>query len=297
MNGVAGRVNFIRPRLDHTHMSALRHLLHRLSYQLAGRFAVQRMQPSSQLEKAVASAVARALQGKLEPDESYWQDSIERLRQRMSRDDTVLQYRDFGDVRGSPPEPKPVTRTIAEVQAYSVPPHQGLALHVLVRDIRPESCLELGTCLGISAAYIASALDLNERGSLATLEGGKDLSRVASINFSRLGLGNTRFVVGSFEETLPETLLDVPPIDLAHIDGHHDGGATRAYFDRIVQHTSPRAVIILDDIRWSRDMRRAWHAISTHARVTASLDLFTFGVCVTGPPAARKEHIDENAQD
>ena len=53
----------------------------------------------------------------------------------------------------------------------------------------------------------------------------------------------------------------------------------------ILRHTAARAVIVFDDIRWSRDMREAWRSIRSHPRVTRSLALFTFGVCVIGPPA------------
>ena len=99
-----------------------------------------------------------------------------------------------------------MTRTLREVVSYSVPRHEGLALFNLVRALRPTQCLELGTCVGISAAYIAAAIDLNESGRLTTMEGGKDLARVASINFTRMNLGNVTLVSGSFQEMVPEVL-------------------------------------------------------------------------------------------
>ncbi|NNE46371.1 MAG: class I SAM-dependent methyltransferase [Rhodothermales bacterium] len=274
-------VNFGRLSFDPQGMTTLRHLPHRLSYQLAGRIALRRTQPQSEAEAQVHVAVARALKNDLDPAETFWQESIEMLRQKMQRDETTLRYADYGV--GSPDSnpDRTVTRSISEVQAFSVPPHEGVALHALARELRPRNCLELGTCLGISSAYVASALDLNEHGSLTTLDGGKDLSRVASINFSRLGLRNTRFVTGRFDEMLPELLPEIAPVDMAYIDGHHDGAATRAYFEMILQHAAPYAVMVFDDIRWSRDMREAWRSIRTHPEVTAALDLYTFGICVT----------------
>ncbi len=270
-------------------MADIRHVVHRLAYQLAGRTALRKLKPHTDLDATVASSVARALQGRLDPDERLWKDSIERLRRKLSRDDTQLNYTDYGQVTLAAESPSVVSRSIGEVQAFSVPPHQGLALHALVRDARPSICVELGTCLGVSSAYIASALDLNGRGRLITVEGGKDLSRVASINFSRLGLANTRFVTGRFTDVLPELLPEVGPIDLAHVDGHHDASATKDYFHLILEYTAPEAIMVFDDIRWSRDMRDSWHSLRSHPRVTCSLDLFTFGICVIGdkPEAAR----------
>ena len=277
-------------------MADIRHLTQRLIFQLAGRFALQKMKPQAGLETVVAASLARALQGRLSSDERLWSDSIERLRGALSRDDTLLRYTDYGSANSKAGKPETVSRTISDVQADSVPPHQGLVLHVLVRDVRPSRCLELGTCLGISSAYIASALDVNGHGSLTTLEGGKDLSRVASINFTRLGLENTRFVTGPFGEHLAGVLSEQTPIDLAHVDGHHDGPATQAYFEMILGHVGPRAVMVFDDIRWSREMRNAWRTIRTHPRVTGSLDLYTFGVCVIGPPPGQTlEEPNQNA--
>ncbi|MDX1739801.1 MAG: hypothetical protein R3178_00845 [Rhodothermales bacterium] len=190
-------------------MADIVHLSQNLGYQLAGRLALRRMKPETRFDNVVAASVARALQGEIDADEQLWRDSIERMRRTLSRDDTLLTYSDYGHDDPETGAPPVVARTIGEVQASTVPPHHGLALHVLARDIRPSSCLELGTCLGISAAYIASALDANGHGRLTTLEGGKDLSRVASINFSRIGLENTRFVTGRFSEVLPDVLPEI----------------------------------------------------------------------------------------
>lgn len=272
-------------------MADLRHLPHRLGYQLAGRLAIRQMKPGGVIEQRVGQALARVLRRQLDRNELLWQESIENLRGKMARDDTVLAYTDYG---ADDPDRADVRRTIAGVVEDSVPPHQGLALLVLARDLQPETCLELGTCLGVSSAYLASALDLNEHGSLTTIEGGKDLSRVASINFSRLGLRNTRFVTGRFTDVLPGVLQEIAPVDLAYVDGHHDGRATTSYFDLLLRHASPRCVVVFDDIRWSRDMRDAWRSIRAHPQVSASLDLLTFGICVTGSATT---HHDVQAQN
>ena len=44
----------------------------------------------------------------------------------------------------------------------------------LVRELRPHSCLELGTGVGVSAGYQAAAMELNGVGRLLTLDGSAD---------------------------------------------------------------------------------------------------------------------------
>ncbi len=261
-------------------MIALRTLPHRLGFEIAGRTAVRRGQSDHDVAARVRGAISRTLRGELDAGEQYWCDTIEALRVRLRRDATTVTYVDFGTANGSADEPRTVTRTLAEVVRDSVPPHEGQTLFNLVRALRPESCLELGTCLGISSAYIAAALDLNETGKIMTMEGGRDLARVASINFTRMKLSNIALTTGRFDDNLQHVLSQVAPVDFVHVDGHHDGEAAIGYFDRIAAHTAGPSVFVFDDIRWSRDMHAAWKTIASREQVSATYDLFAFGICV-----------------
>ncbi len=265
-------------------MTGIRTLSHRVGFRLAGRLAVRRGKPIDDVDAAVRKALDKAIRGNLEPGEAYWTETIESTRKKMLRDTTTVTYTDYGSSNGRATEPATVTRTLREVVSYSVPRHEGLALFNLVRALRPSQCLELGTCVGISAAYIAAAIDLNETGRLTTMEGGKDLARVASINFTRMNLANVTLVSGPFQERVPEVLPTLEPIDFAYIDGHHDGEATKRYFGQIAGSAASHAVVVLDDIRWSRDMRAAWKSIVSNPAVVASYDLLVCGVCLVRRP-------------
>jgi predicted O-methyltransferase YrrM len=70
------------------------------------------------------------------------------------------------------------------------------------------------------------------------------------------------------------------------IDGHHEEHATLAYLERIVPFLSRRGVVILDDIRWSPGMRRAWTAIQNDPRFGLVIDLFQAGLCAPGDAGA-----------
>ena len=253
---------------------------HRAGFEVAGRVAIRRGSPINDVDAAVRKALNRTLRGELNPGEKYWTESIEALRKKMLSEDTPVTYTDYGSGNGRASELQQVTKTLRSVVSYSVPRHEGLVLFNLVRTLRPAQCLELGTCVGISAAYIAAAIDLNETGRLTTLEGGRDLARVASINLTRMKLGNVDLVSGPFEQRLPEVLPKLRPVDFAYIDGHHEGEATQNYFRQIVAQSAQSAVVVLDDIRWSRDMHSAWKTIRSHPAVVASYDLLVFGVCL-----------------
>jgi len=216
---------------------------------------------------------------RLSSEEQAFVDRIEAERAALERSEETVEYLDFGAgptgttgrtademERGTP-----VTRRIAEVcRTSSKPPRAGRVLFELVRDHRPETCLELGTCLGISAAYQAAALELNGSGFLYTLEGAPPLAERARGVLERLRLADRVEVrAGRFVDLLPD-LLSRHEFDYAFVDGHHDERATLDYFDAIRPRVRPGGVIAFDDVEWSDGMRRAWDAIRTSDGVGSS---------------------------
>jgi len=164
-------------------------------------------------------------------------------------------------------------------------------LFKFIREFRPSVCLELGTCLGISASYHAAALELNNHGKIVTLEGSESLASLARENFERLGLKRVTVVVGRFQDTLEEVLRRQAPIDFVFIDGHHDEHATLAYFEKIFPFLSEDAVLVLDDISWSNGMKRAWKTIVSNKRINISVDLFNVGVCIIASSLKEKQRL------
>lgn len=136
-------------------------------------------------------------------------------------------------------------------------------LHTLVRRLKPARVVEMGTAVGISALAMATALQPPAR--MWTVDGHAPSSEVAGEVFARVGVDVTR-VVGAFDEVLLDTLSDAAPVDLLHVDGDHQEGATVRYLEVALPHLSDDAVVLFDDIRWSQGMERAWTSIAaTHA--------------------------------
>jgi predicted O-methyltransferase YrrM len=148
--------------------------------------------------------------------------------------------------------------------------------------------LEMGTCVGISAAYQAAAFNDNGAGRLITLEGYDELAAEAQELWSNLGLSNVEVIVGRFAQTL-EPVLAAEPVDYAFIDGNHQEEPTVAYFNLVRSQCSTRALLIFDDIRWSDGMLRAWNRIRSHVDICSYADLGRLGFVIVRPTSEAQE--------
>ena len=223
-------------------------------------------EPASQaIARALRTTMARAL----DSEERVWIDRIEANRRE------ILACND--------PLPEPgvsVRRTVGQTCEHASKSHiWALLLFHLIRERKPSCCLELGTCLGISATYQAAALTLNGTGKLVTMEGLENRAAIAEASLKKLGLDNTEIVVGRFQETLAPTLQRCGPVDLAFVDGHHDEHATQEYFRQILPHLAKDAILVFDDISWSPGMKRAWQNISSAPEITSIANLKLVGIC------------------
>jgi predicted O-methyltransferase YrrM len=159
----------------------------------------------------------------------------------------------------------------------------AMLLYALVREFAPLRLLEMGTGVGISGAYLATALRHAGRGRMIALEGAPDLAALAAETYAELGLDMVEEVrVGPFTETLDDAITG--GVDFAYVDGHHDGRATLDYFEGLLPH-APDALLAFDDVRWSEGMRSAWRQIANDDRVSLAVDAKRVGLAFTGPPA------------
>ncbi len=153
-------------------------------------------------------------------------------------------------------------------------------LFALVRLLRPELVLEMGTGVGISAAYQGAALCLNGGGRLISVEGSPANAEVARDVVDRLSLSDTvESRIGLFDEAVPEVLADGGP-DHVFIDGDHAEKATLRYVELVEPHLLPPGIVVFDDIAWSDGMKRAWSRVRQDERVVGSTDAYGMGLCV-----------------
>lgn len=172
--------------------------------------------------------------------------------------------------------------SVAAACGVSKPPNAARLMYQLVRELRPQQAIELGTNVGVSSAYQAAGLQTNGSGRLVTLEASPYRLRLARELHARIGLRSIDHRQGLFSETLDDVVAEFGPFDFAFIDGHHQYAPTLDYFERIWRCSHDEALFVFDDIRWSEGMERAWTEIRADPRVRLALDLNTLGICVVG---------------
>lgn len=208
---------------------------------------------------------------------------IEGLRRKLLRDGTQLEVTDMGAGSGSGRSGLRSVASIARDAAKS--PQLGQLLFRLARYYRPAVVVELGTSLGLSAAYLAAGLKAAAEGevgegSVWTIEGCPAIAGRAAGHLSALGLGQVEVVTGNFDDRLKPLLEKIGPVELAFVDGNHRREPTLRYFNSLIQHAGKSALLIFDDIHWSAEMEAAWKEIREDRRIPLSIDLFFVGLVV-----------------
>ena len=133
--------------------------------------------------------------------------------------------------------------------------------------------VELGTSLGITTAYLASA---DSRNQIVTFEGCHEVAEEARANWEKLQLHNIQCVEGDIDVTLQNNLPAV--VDIAFIDANHTYEATMRYFNTILHHIHNKSVVVIDDIYHSPEMRRAWGEVCRCNAVTTTMDIWRMGI-------------------
>jgi predicted O-methyltransferase YrrM len=207
--------------------------------------------------------------------------NINKLRKRLLQTYDKIVIEDMGAAPGS--KEKRVSDICAKA---SMPDKYGKVLYRLVDYVKPDTILELGTCLGLGTAYLASA---DPTIPVTTIEGSKALSEYAKSNFKQLRINNIRQVQGSFEEQLPELLNGIPKVGMAFIDGNHRYEPTMKYFDLLMQKSHQGTILVFDDIYWSKEMTQAWNEIKLDPRITLTIDIYRFGIAFINREKLAKE--------
>jgi predicted O-methyltransferase YrrM len=224
-------------------------------------------------ERPIAAALRATSLGRATPPEQLWIDRVDAHRRRLPHE--------LGVDRDS------IAGAAGMCGLLSMPPAWGRFLFHLVRRLRPGACLELGTGLGISAAYQAAGLECNGSGRLLTVDVDQHAA-IATDVFEALKLGHrAELVIGPEEEAL-ERALAAGPFGLVVLDADHTEAATVAHFEAVLPHVRPGGVVVVDDIDWTVQMRSAWQRLRRHGRVRLAVGIRRVGLLsVAGPEPGR----------
>lgn len=168
--------------------------------------------------------------------------------------------------------------------------HQyGAVLHATAQYLNAKKFLELGTSLGVSTLYMTIA---NEGIKGISIDANSQAIDIAMTKFKDYGLdSDVSFYLGEFKNALPQILSTNNLIDICYIDGDHSYDATVYNTKYILPYLSPHSVIILDDIRWSRDMFLAWEELISIDPFNITVDFGRIGLLFKLNNSSPKQHF------
>lgn len=211
--------------------------------------------------------------------------NIEQQRKKLFNDDSVITVTDLG--AGSHLN-KNRTKKVSQIAKNALKsPKLAKLIYRLAKNTKAKSAIELGTCLGITTAYLAKT---DAQTQVVTIEGCPQTAEVARKNFQDLNLENIELHVGNFDLILPDIIAQQPSLDFVYIDGNHRKDATLNYFKWCLPKVTENSLLIFDDIYWSEGMKEAWAEIKNHPDVTVTIDLFWIGL-VYFKKGQAKEHF------
>jgi predicted O-methyltransferase YrrM len=216
----------------------------------------------------IFDVVSKVFRNKTDPSIVH---NVEKIRKKMISDTRSIMKNDLGAGSG-----RPGSRRVSDIARYSpVTQKYGRLLSNMAAAFGEPMIIELGTSLGISAMYMASAC---LPATVYTIEGCSETAAIARQNFEEAGLTNINIIEGSFEEIVPSFAKNPETPGLVFIDGNHRREPVIRYFNEIAAISGSKTVIIVDDINYSREMAEAWNELKLHDKVTVSIDIFRMGI-------------------
>lgn len=216
-----------------------------------------------------------------EKNSYYIYAEIEKQRAKLLKDNGLIDKVDFGTGESK-------SLKISEIAANSLcSPRKGQLLCRIVNYLKLTNILELGTSFGVSTAYLAAN---SKSRRCISLEGCEATAGIARRTLSELNLSTVEIITGDIDNTLPMALTKLSGIDFVYIDANHTFDATMRYFELICPELNGNAVVVLDDIYWSQEMKQAWDKIKSHPNVKSTFDLYHFGIVFFNPDLHPKNY-------
>lgn len=215
-----------------------------------------------------------------------WQD-IERQRVALYGNRDCIHVTDYGTGMGREAE-----RCVGDIARSSLesPKTAQLFFRWLVylshEAGSPLEIVELGTSLGITTAYMASA---HSRNHVTTFEGSSAIAGIAKGVWRALGLRNIRLVEGNIDLTLTAERLP-EQVDFAFVDANHTEEATLRYVRTLLPRMHGKSILFVDDIHHSAEMERAWETLKQMPQVTTTMDFFYAGALFFDPHYLKKHY-------
>ncbi len=212
----------------------------------------------------------------------YCYTPIEKLRQTLLNNKEQIKVEDFGEGHYT-------LRSIASITKKSVKPAKyAQLLFRLANRNSSRTIFELGTALGVTTSYLASA---NTHAQVITIEGDAQLCSYAQTHFKQLKRTNISLHCGKLDDLLPDLLAPIDQLDFVFFDANHTKEATLRYAEWCFPKTHSGTIFVIDDIHWSASMEEAWQMIKQDKRVRLAIDIFEMGILFFNTELTKQEYI------
>lgn len=179
-------------------------------------------------------------------------------------------------------------RKVSDVARVSLSSVKFSALYARTIDFfQCKNVLELGTSLGINTLYLAQ----NKTTKVTSFEGVPSIVEIAKDTFGFAGADNIRVVEGNIDSTLSTYLRHSTKVDFAFIDANHRYTAAIHYFEKLLDASHDKTILVFDDIHLNAEMEKAWGKIRQHELVYATADLYRCGFVFLDPSLNRQHWI------
>jgi predicted O-methyltransferase YrrM len=210
---------------------------------------------------------------------------IESKRKELLSSQETISRRDFG--AGSVYQPKEEKVPVSKIAKSSLSyPFQCRFMSMLATFSNANRILELGTSLGISAAYYSIGA---QTAQIDTVEGDPEISKKATTLLRALHLKNVTVHCETFDDFISQYNPSSGKLDLLFLDGNHRMEATLQYYQGLKKYFHSETVVIVDDIYWSKEMTTCWEKLISFPEVTQSVSCFHFGLLFYNKDFLNKE--------
>ncbi|MGF1638416.1 MAG: O-methyltransferase [Cyclobacteriaceae bacterium] len=220
-------------------------------------------------------------------DKRHEADPFYDLLKSHSKNSTPISKNQFGAGSKSTNSSKPIT--LGQIIRSSISPFKISALLVrIARFMEAATIVELGTSAGINTLRLANFLP---KSRIFTFEGNPDLIMFARKLLKDHNYRNVSIIEGDIDNTLAEFVRCGNVADLIYIDANHQGTALKHYFNLLRNPTFSHQIVVVDDIRWSSDMFKAWSELCSRQEVRLSFDLGRLGILLFRDSLVKQHYI------
>ena len=210
---------------------------------------------------------------------------LEGIRQTLLVNHKEIEILDLGAGSSFSNSPMKKISEVAKQQLSSA--YQLRVLSRIIRFMNAMHCVELGASLGLSSLYMAKSTS----GKCISFEGNPAFIRLIEDQKKKVNVSNLELIEGNFDDTFLSYVNDAQDIDFAFIDGNHRKQATIDYFEQVKESCRNTAVLVFDDIYWSKGMSEAWDHIKADQMCRSSIDLYFMGIVFLDPTLKKKAHL------